>query len=86
MLDNKVHPYPVQSIPLRKSRRIGQRCSTHQVSVSSRNDSLPAVLISSLGDLEMMKKNCRENNLSNPVRLHRNLKHRGKVQPPIPSG
>ena len=86
MLDNKVHPYPVQSIPLRKSSRICRHCSTHQLSETSRNDSLPAVLISSLCDIAMMNKNCRENNLSNPVRLHRNLKHRGKVQPPIPSG
>lgn len=87
MLDSKVPPYPVQSVPLRKSRRMCRCCSTHQLSESSRNFSLPAVLISSLGDLEMMKKNYRENNPSNPVRFHRNLKHRGyKAQSPIPSG
>ena len=41
--------------------------------------SLPAVLSSSLNDLEMMK-NCRGNNPSNSMGLHRNLKQGGKAQ------
>ena len=46
---------------------------------------LPTVLISSLNDQEMVKKHCRENILHHSTGLHRNLKHRGKAQSPIPS-